>query len=412
MKSLILSFFLAFAGLFSLSAQGNIPQPTHEVTQIAFGPSLPFNNSDETYNYYSNDGYLYESKTNAWDGANWVLDQRIYYTLNAAGKPTTYLRRKWDAATSSLIDNSRATFGYHTDGQENYRKDETWSAMTGTWETEAVNTTTFTPSNKILVSTSTYYDAGLPLYGSRNNYSYDGADRVSTRIVESFDSGVWMNNEKVDYIYNGASTDFAEADSRYWNEPTSTWSSVLSRDLQTVTNTQQITLTEHTNGSNWFPSSRNTLEFDANHQLLSYYAEGWDDVAADWTPQVKFENIYNNDQSIAQFKYYIKDFDTGLLYAFAVVDYDYETYAVSTQHPVLAANVSVSPNPTADFLQIEVANKEASNITLLDLHGKVVAQAGTESNRANLSLVGQPAGIYLLLVEQGGAVKMIPVVKN
>jgi hypothetical protein len=53
-----------------------------------------------------------------------------------------------------------------------------------------------------------------------------------------------------------------------------------------------------------------------------------------------------------------------------------------------------------------------TNITLLDLYGKVIVRNTSTSNIVRISLIGQPAGTYLLRVEQGGAIKVLPVLKK
>ena len=74
--------------------------------------------------------------------------------------------------------------------------------------------------------------------------------------------------------------------------------------------------------------------------------------------------------------------------------------------------MSLSPNPTTDFIQVKLDGDEVSNITLLDLRGNVIARTKTDARSAQLSLVGQPAGPYILRVEQGAKVKVLPVIKN
>lgn len=181
--------------LSSVSAQVSIPQPTHEIALISYDSLLPPDNSSEIFNYYDSNGRLYQTKTNNWDGISWVLRSRTYYTLNVEGKPTFILSKRWDAITESLSDDTRTTIEYHANGLENYRKDENWKATTGVWETEDSKTTTFTASNKVLEDTDLYYKDDTISSGSHSTYTYDGNDRISIQISQSYTNGsLYLNS--------------------------------------------------------------------------------------------------------------------------------------------------------------------------------------------------------------------------
>ncbi|MBC7776515.1 MAG: T9SS type A sorting domain-containing protein [Phycisphaerae bacterium] len=412
MKQLFLSFSLVLATAFSLSAQGNIPQPTHYIVQIAESSVDPIENSSEVFVYYDNNGNTYERKSNIWNGSAWVLQFREYRTLNAQGKPTEILSKEWNEATSTLANANRATIGYHTNGLENYEKYEIWNPISGLWETQSIETTIFGPNDKAQERSYEFYSNGVLILGNRNFYVYDGAGRIAENIKQSLLNGTWTNTEKTDYLYNGADKDYYESSSRNWNEFNGIWGDIVRRKTQTVTSAQQIILSEVLDGFGWRPTDRITNNFDSNDQLTKHIYEEWDNNTSVWTIDSEYEYTYNNDLSIKQLKFYATDFNTEMLYLYALVDYDYNVYAVSTQTPALQAKVSISPNPTADFVRLELEGKEISNITLLDLRGNVLARTTTASRIALFSLANQPPGTYFLRVEQGGATKVLPVVKN
>ena len=127
MKSFILTFSLALTAILSTSAQSNIPQPTHQLIYIAADAfSLPLLVGEEFY-YYNGNGDKYEEKFNRWDGTNWNLEGRTFYTLNSDGKPTSILTRSWDTATSMLVDNNRTTRQYNANGLLSINKKELWN---------------------------------------------------------------------------------------------------------------------------------------------------------------------------------------------------------------------------------------------------------------------------------------------
>ncbi len=412
MKSLLLAFSFIISAVLSLSAQGNIPQFTHSVTQLVLSPGGALTNVDEIFNYYDSNDHLYQSKANAWDGTGWLLNNRAYYTLNAQGLPTQILYKAWDGATSTLTDSSRVTIGYDGNGQQNFRKEETRNTATNQWVVTFVATSTFTPSNKLLESANEYYDAGTVLYGFRNQYLYDSQDRVSTEIYQNWYNGNWENQLKTDFEYAGNDADYSISTERFWAGDSNDWGVINFRTTQTVTTAQRELVNEYFNGSDWQLNVRTTFKYNPDGQVGIYTVDGWDDATSGWITSSRYYYVYNNDLSIAQLKFYLKENASNNLYLHGVIDYDYNAYLVPTKAPELQAKLSIFPNPTADFIQVAFETNAMSNLSLLDLHGKVVASTTTASNSAQLSLREQPAGTYLLRVEQGGALQVLPVVKR
>jgi len=412
MKLFILGFSLLHSTAFLLSAQSNIPQPTHLVVQIAPAPGVPLGKTEEVFYYYDNNGNCFESKTNAWDDTTWVLHARGYYTLNLAGKPTEILERRWDLTTSTLVDNRRTTIGYHTDGQENYRKSELWNSSANMWETGIIQASTFDSTGQLVEFTFSTYAAGMQINGDRSINFYESAGRISAQVKQGWQNGLWQNTGKIEYVYDDSDNEFDTAYARSWNELDSIWAEVSTRSFQTLTSLQRVVLSESLENGDWVPSTLITTNYDANQQVLEQYSENWNTVDMVWVIQNKYEYAYNADQSLLQFKYAYRDNNTGGLHLFIVVDYDYDFYPVSTQLADIQSEVTISPNPAADFVQVYVEGNGISNITLIDLHGKVLARTTTAAKLANLSLAGLPAGTYFLQVKQESGVKVLPIVKN
>ncbi len=412
MKSLILVLSFALTAMLSLSAQGNIPQPTHEIAKIAPDPfSIPELNSEGFY-YYNGNGDRYEEKFNRWNGTSWDLSARTYHTLNASGQPILTLQRIWDANTAMLVDNYRTTIGYEPNGFQNFSKRERWDMNQGVWKTEQIDITTYTSNDKVQEGVSQYFTDGIQSGGYRYFYSYDGLNRISQQLTQYWDNGIWINNTISDYTYAGADENNYVALFRNWDAGSLSWAAVYSRNTQTGTSLQKISLSEVFDGANWVPSTRYTYNYNNDGQEISYFSEDWDETVSFWKTTFKVDYSYNADQSDKDVFVYTRDGATDIFYLWIVVNYDYGSYQVSTNTPSLQSNLSISPNPTSDFVQVSLEGKGMSTLSLLDIHGKVVVSSTTASNTAQLSLIGQPAGIYLLRVEQNGAVKMLPVVKQ
>ncbi len=470
MKAQLLACCIILSAVFTISAQGNIPQPTHALSYIAEDalslPSLAL----ESFSYYNGNGDLYEEKWNNWDGANWNLAFRKYFTLNASGQPTLILERSWDAATSTLVDSYRATKGYNANGLQNFNKEERWNSTTGVWDTESFELINFGNNDLELEHTNQEYDNGVQTSGSRILNTYDAADRLSEVVNQKWDAGVWTNDSKIsntydatdrlsevigqiwdagawknssksNYSYPGADENNFQVLGRLWDETNSNWGPQNTRLTQTATPLSTSGLFDFFDGVNWVPNTKYTITYNNNGQTLIRSSENWDANSATWMPfsvtthtytndgqelsyseaawdfsgsflslNFKLERSFNADQSLHEVKLYKRE--SGLLFLWIVSDFDYGNYPVSTYTPSPQTNLSISPNPTSDFMQVQLGGKGTSNLTLFDLHGKVVASTTTTSNSAQISLIGQPAGTYFLRVEQGGVMKVLPVVKK
>ncbi|PQB03346.1 hypothetical protein BST83_18800 [Polaribacter filamentus] len=75
--------------------------------------------------------------------------------------------------------------------------------------------------------------------------------------------------------------------------------------------------------------------------------------------------------------------------------------------------LSVYPNPTADFLTLKVEKIENLHYQLIDMQGKLIESKTVRSNSSNISLENQPTATYLLKVTKNNhLIKTFKVIKN
>ena len=81
---------------------------------------------------------------------------------------------------------------------------------------------------------------------------------------------------------------------------------------------------------------------------------------------------------------------------------DPETRSAKAVQPVDDTNLSVYPNPTDDFLYIELTGAGIANVALYDLQGRAVySQNSSNSPVATINMQNIPAGVYVLHVTDG-----------
>ncbi|CAN5515456.1 hypothetical protein BH10BAC1_BH10BAC1_11460 [soil metagenome] len=76
---------------------------------------------------------------------------------------------------------------------------------------------------------------------------------------------------------------------------------------------------------------------------------------------------------------------------------------------------SVYPNPTTDYLKLNIENYKTQNLTfiLLDIDGKLLESKKLENNETSISMKNNASGIYFLkIIESNKELKTFKIIKN
>ncbi|MCL2511710.1 MAG: T9SS type A sorting domain-containing protein [Bacteroidales bacterium] len=77
--------------------------------------------------------------------------------------------------------------------------------------------------------------------------------------------------------------------------------------------------------------------------------------------------------------------------------------------------ITIYPNPTSGLLTIkisEVPQHSVSNLTLFDMHGRIIIQEQPLSNENNLDIGAQPSGMYIMQITVGEEVTSWKIIKS
>jgi hypothetical protein len=100
--------------------------------------------------------------------------------------------------------------------------------------------------------------------------------------------------------------------------------------------------------------------------------------------------------SIGQFTYSV---DTGLSGKITQgVQHAFEIFTMSNNNVKLNISLSVFPNPTSDYLFLEIPNynSEYLNCKIYDMLGKVLSHKEIRASETKISLIGLPAATYFV----------------
>lgn len=246
------------------------------------------------------------------DSGGWVNDAKTHNTYDGNGRLSTSTYQTWNG---SWVNQTRSTFTYDGGGNMTYLLMETWTGSA--WANSSDVTLTY---NGLLVATQTtrqyfndtwmnvsrivYTYSGNKLTlevwqaptgptwtdAERFTYTYDGSDRLTQKLGERFGaSGPWTNWNKVEYGYDGSSTNEILEEHFDWDTAGETWSALWA-DTSRYSGNNRIELVSY-----WFPSVFNPFG-TLSRTLFSY--DGQDDLIEEIMQFGSFGSWSNSGRTI------------------------------------------------------------------------------------------------------------------
>ncbi|MBL7825158.1 MAG: hypothetical protein JNJ57_00900 [Saprospiraceae bacterium] len=397
--------------ILTIQAQTNIPKPTYTLTKTAISSDSSLENSLELFSYYNSEGHLFEEKENGWNGTDWDLAARIYYTLNPAGKPLEQLRMRWDDVNASLVNQRRNTYEYHANGEWNYRRIDVWNSGLSNWRKSNERFIEFTATNKTLSERLDIFGLnGTQTGGFFDHFTYDGMDRVIENIYQDWNGSEWINYQKITYNYSGSSENYDHAFVQDWDVAQGVWGAPSQKlTLTLAPNEQTITYEDIINGI-LSPNFRIKILNNDDDQTISQTTQEFNAALNDWETTLKLEYTYNQDKSLETFKIFNTDFGSGILYLNSLSTYGYTNFPVPVHTPISNLDARVFPSLTTDKVYVSLSDTGGkAYVALLDSQGKLIRQINTVDPYVEFSLQQQPTGAYFIQIVQGGLMKTFAV---
>ncbi len=409
MKFLLPSLLVVLCCFSQIAAQ-NSPLPTRITTLKTNAANIPLEFDEQSTFFYTDQGHINKDRTNEWNGLDWDFYTQNLYVTDAAGNIVERIFQKRNTATATWVSENRISYQYNGNNQGIFSTFELWKPGTGTWELRSTTETTYSNTGKVLENTSKIFVGNVVSSGTRNLYTYDGNDRVIELSLQTWSNGPFVNNQKISYQYNGDEVDIQSSSTSSWNLGTNAWAASHKRAMYSYAPNQWVVLEEKLLNNEWEPFARSTHQSDDNDLPTVSLYETWNTTTLDWVLTSGTALEYNMDQSLSKYILSRIDNNTDVLFDFYIANYDYEVF-VDVHSPTLAAKVTLSPNPAHDFVQVELDNDQPTVLRLYDVHGVLVNQMRSYSKSTSMLLTGQKSGTYFLYIEQGGAVRVMPLVK-
>ena len=159
----------------------------------------------DTTSYLPSGKTLYKASYTSWANDDWVPSYRIEYEYDAADRLIAEQRFDWK--TTYWRGNYRNEYGYDEQGRTNMTaKFISWNTTTNNWIGSTKTEQTYDVNGQVAISISSFWSSDTWSPAFRNTYTRDGSGRVLVQLVESYENGDWVNNQKYTKEYKGSET--------------------------------------------------------------------------------------------------------------------------------------------------------------------------------------------------------------
>jgi hypothetical protein len=75
-------------------------------------------------------------------------------------------------------------------------------------------------------------------------------------------------------------------------------------------------------------------------------------------------------------------------------------------------SISVYPNPASNYVIVSKGSNSSAHINIINANGSVVKQIVSSNNQTKLDVTNIPSGVYMIQVQEAGAVSTLKFIKN
>jgi hypothetical protein len=308
-----------------------------------------------------NDAKIYTYQN--WNTENnaWTDSARLLYTYS--GTPAILVKTMFQiwynhmwtdhVEYDNLYDNNglrrmasliyRMYFNYDNNGNVIEREDSSYSLSTFSWH----------KSQRLL-------------------FTYNITNNLSSYIVQQWTSGNWVNDEKYEYVLNGAS--IAEIIVYNWDN------------------------------NNWEFSGKDVFSYDANQNKTSDEWQYWDEASSSFKSASR--EVWTYDSYNQPLTYRSETYEPSTSSWASTTDdflyrYYYQAFNPASVPDVMDKDISLKlfPQPANNALTVEIG-KDMSNYTIsvLDIYGKEIRHINAHSKSNVIDVANLSSGIYFVRI--------------
>ncbi|MBN2775673.1 MAG: T9SS type A sorting domain-containing protein, partial [Prolixibacteraceae bacterium] len=377
---------------------------------------------------YDASGYIMVYHNYEWDTlvtAGWVEKYKMVYTYNAGHQVTQMIIYFWDDDAAALVTGSKILYTYNTVGQVTLETNYGWDTDLNDWSLFSKTENVYSGGNMVKSEYSINMGEDMWMLFYRYEYTYNGNGDVTQEIisslnymtfsltysgkdvytynasgdntlVQSYDwdagTGSWINSSKEEYTFNGSHYQLTYKYYTWSNDPQSWVASEMEEYTYDVHgNLTSMVFYDGINGNEWIQNSKTEVTYNTSYsgsQILYPYIYSYFDALENIGNMVTVvtDSRWENNQWV---------FDTKANYYYSSVNV---TEAPLNREQIL----SVYPNPTNNFINIETGGNDLHVVSLYNLTGEQIMKKQF-SSKIRLQVENLSHGIYLLKIESENA---------
>ena len=347
---------------------------------------------------------LYED----WDNPGWLASEKLDFTYNA----NNYLIKEdyfvWNVGNITWDFVGYADYTNNANGQPLQFISQSYDGFV--WQNETKGTYTYNATGKLLTYTDEVWNTSTSTWQIANNEvnTYDNNDYLIQEIQENYNNGSLNSRNRYTYT-NNASGIMQQSLQESWNLTTQVWNQVSRTNYTYNVNGKVIlALTEVWINNAWVQAYKENYSYDVNNYLINQIYSYANISTGQWiySMQYFYTNLANG--KISQISYQSWNSTTNAWENSSRDTYFYGTSSVVKPQRLHAV---VFPNPTSDYLNLQLDKPQPYTIKIINLEGELVMKQSVSNPLEKIDIRNLVTGTYLLQVEQGRGITMTKFVK-
>lgn len=325
-------------------------------------------NFRDVYSYDENEYYLTEIKTDIQDLGSWIPYSMTTYDYDYNLMPVEIVTQKWD---DGYVKDKRSLISYIGDFDPLIHEEVFQKWENGGWVNTIKHMYSYEPEQTILVK-----EWNGNNFENQLLYTIENQGLVTTILLQSWNGGAWMNEEKQEITYNH-NQEIQERVIMKWTSPT------------------------------WTNDEKHVYEYESSYKLNKIIKSVWENGAwsSDKIKIINYNHVgFNSVYAVCEANYGDGDnlnddielfYNGGLSVTYKhihEISMDYVDLTKIAEYTT-SSRFTVAPNPAHD--QILINGEQFMKAELYSLTGQKVL----ESSTSEITLNGISAGAYLLKIQ-------------
>lgn len=336
----------------------------------------------------------------SWEGGAWGNISKTTFSYNSSDDVTGVLNKFW--MDTAWTDFANVIYSYDVDGNNNEMTSQMWAG--GSWMDASTTTNTYNSDD--LITSSVTVNNLMSVNTGRITYTYDADNNNTETVVESWDLGTsaWINGSKMTATFN-ADNLVTESVQQVWDNA---WvNQVKSINTYNASNLISEAISQVWNGTSWEDGTKVVQSYDANDMNTGSESFSWD--GSSWELVGNAIPTYNSADLLYQMVSQVED-SAGVISNSIRMTFTYTNGVGLTE--MNGVEVNIYPNPTSDFVSIELENDGYTQIILSNMEGKTVHLSTTSTSTSTIDIRELAQGVYNLNIVKNGRTISRQIVKK